>query len=62
MRGASALARSYGANGILIEKTEAFPAAFEEALAADRPTLMELKVAPQAITPKQTLDEIRGSS
>ena len=58
----ASLARSYGANGELIEKTEDFAEAFDRAINADKPSLIELKVDPQAITPKATMDEIRGSS
>jgi acetolactate synthase-1/2/3 large subunit len=57
----AAYARSFWAHGHTVEKTEDFPAAFDQALQAHKPTLIELKVDPQAITPRQTLDEIRGS-
>jgi len=55
-------ARSFGANGETVEKTEDFSDAFDRAINADKPSLIELKVDPQAITPKATMDEIRGSS
>lgn len=58
----AAFARSFGANGEMIEKTEDFASAFERALKADTATLIELKTDSQAITPKATLDQIRGSS
>jgi acetolactate synthase-1/2/3 large subunit len=54
-----AYARSFGAHGALVERTADFPAAFEEALAAGRPALLELRVDPEAITPRATLTEIR---
>ena len=44
----------------LVERTEDFAAAFEEALAAGRPALLELRVDPEAITPRATLSQIRG--
>ncbi len=58
----AALARSYGANGEVIEKTEDFAAAFDRAINADSPSLIELKVDPEASTPRMTLSQIRNSS
>lgn len=58
----AALARSYGANGEVIEQTEDFPSAFERAINADKPSLIELKVDPEAITPRLTLSQIRKSA
>ncbi len=55
----AALARAYGANGEVVERTAEFAAAFERALAADRPSLIELRIAPEAITPTTTLTELR---
>ncbi|MEP6892699.1 MAG: thiamine pyrophosphate-binding protein [Gaiellaceae bacterium] len=55
----AALARSYGAFGERVERTEDFAAALERTLEADRPALMHLVVDPEAITPRQTLSEIR---
>ncbi len=55
----AALARAYGANGEVVEKTEDFAPAFERALAADRPSLLELRVDPEAITPVATLSGLR---
>jgi len=55
-----ALARAYGAYGELVECTSAFPAAFERAISAGTPALLELRVDPEAITPRATLSEIRG--
>ena len=57
----AALARSFGAHGTVIEQTEQFAPAFDAALKADKPTLIELRVDPQAITPVKTLDQIRGA-
>jgi len=57
----ASFARSFGANGEVIEKTEDFADAFDRAISADKPSLIELKVDPEAITPKATLDQIRGS-
>lgn len=55
----AALARAYGANGEAVEKTEDFAPAFERALAADGPSLIELRVDPEAITPVATLSGLR---
>ena len=55
-------ARSFGAHGALVERTDQFAAALEEALAAEGPSLIELRVDPEAITPRQTLAEIRAAA
>jgi len=57
-----AYARAFGAHGALVERSEDFPAALEEALECGRPAVIELRVDPQAITPRQTLDEIRAAA
>jgi len=55
----AALARAFGAHGVAVERTEEFAGAFDEALAAGRPALIELRVDPEALTPRQSLTEIR---
>ena len=55
-----AYGKAFGAHAALVERNEDFPAAFEEALAAGRPALLELRVDPEAITPRATLSELRG--
>jgi acetolactate synthase-1/2/3 large subunit len=55
----AAYARAFGAHGAIVDRTADFAAAFEEALAAGRPALLELRVDPEAITPRATLGEIR---
>ncbi len=57
-----ALARAYGANGALVETTEAFAPAMAAALAADRPTVVEIRMDPEAITPRQSLTQIREAA
>jgi len=57
-----AYARSFGAHGALVTRTEDFADALEGALAAGRPALLELRVDPEAITPRQTLSEIRDAA
>ncbi len=58
----AALARAYGALGSTVERTDEFPGALEEALGSGRPSLIELRVDPEALTPRQTLTEIREAA
>ena len=55
----AALAQAFGAHGVAVERTEDFGDAFEEALARGRPAVIELRVDPEALTPRQSLSEIR---
>jgi acetolactate synthase-1/2/3 large subunit len=55
-----ALARSYGAFGERVERTEDFEAAFERALASGKPAVLELPVDPERISPRVTLGELRS--
>jgi len=57
-----AWARSFGAYGELVVRSKDFPDALERALGQDRPALLELRVDPEAITPRQTLSEIRSAA
>jgi acetolactate synthase I/II/III large subunit len=54
-----ALARAYGAAGEAVTDTEAFPDAFDRALAAGRPALLDLHVDPDAIAPGLSLPALR---
>ena len=56
----AAYARSFGAYGSVVERTADFEPAFEEALAAGRPAVLELRVDPEAISPRATLSQLRG--
>jgi acetolactate synthase-1/2/3 large subunit len=56
------LAEAYGAHGEVVERTEDFAPAFERARAAGRPALIELRLDPEAITPSQTLSEMRAKA
>jgi acetolactate synthase-1/2/3 large subunit len=58
----AALARAYGAYGEVVATTADFEAAFERALSAQRPALLELLTDPEAITPRSTLSAIREQS
>ena len=55
-----ALARAYGAYGERVERTGDFEAAFERALASRRPSVLELPVDPERISPRVRLSELRG--
>ncbi len=54
----AAYARAFGAQGETVERTADFPAAFDRAMKTEGPTLIELRVDPEAITPGRTLSEI----
>jgi len=54
-----ALARAYGAYGERVERTEDFEAAFERALASGTPSVLELPVDPERISPRVKLSELR---
>ena len=58
----AAYARAFGGFGATVERTEDFPPAFEQALAADVPAVLDLRVDPEAILPHTTLSEIRQRS
>jgi acetolactate synthase I/II/III large subunit len=55
-----ALGKAFGAYAERIVQTDEFPDALERALGAGRSALLELVVDPEAITPTQTLSEIRA--
>ena len=55
----AALARAYGAHGATVEKTAEFAAAFEAAAKSGKPALIEIKLDPEAISPRMSLSQIR---
>ena len=55
----AAYARSFGADGYTIEATAEFAPAFRQALASSKPSIIELKLDPEALNPRKTLTEIR---
>jgi acetolactate synthase I/II/III large subunit len=57
-----AYAHAYGAHGALVERTADFAPAFEAALAAGKPALLELRTDPDNITPRTTLGAIRAEA
>jgi len=56
------LAKSYGYHSERVERTEDFEAAFERALASDTGAVLDLNVSPEALTPRQTLSQMRESA
>lgn len=55
-------ARSFGAAGAVVERTEQAKPAIAAALEHDGPTVIELRVDPEALTPRQSLSAIRGTN
>jgi acetolactate synthase I/II/III large subunit len=58
----AAWAHAFGAYGEVVMRSEDFADAFERALGQDRPALLELRVDPEGITPRQTLSQIRAEA
>jgi acetolactate synthase-1/2/3 large subunit len=54
-----AYALAFGGYGAVVEKTAEFPAAFAAARASGKPSIIHLKIDPEAITPTATLTGIR---
>ena len=57
-----ALAKAYDAFATRVTKSEQFPQALSAAIAAKKPALIHIKLDPQALTPNQTLNQIRDSA
>ncbi len=55
----AALAQAYGLYAEVVEHTGDFPGAFTRAQRAGKAALLEIRVDPQALTPRQSLDQIR---
>jgi len=58
----AALARAYGLYGEIVENTADFGPAFERAFNAKTSALLELRIDPEAITPRTTLSAIRAEA
>ena len=58
----AALARAYGLHGEIVETTAQFEGAFERAHKAATSALIEVRVDPEAITPRTTLAAIRAEA
>ncbi len=57
----AAYARAFGGHGETVERTADFKAAFQRALDANKPSIIEVKIDPEALTPRQTLSQIRAA-
>lgn len=58
----AAMAESYGMKGFKVARTADFAAAFSAARASRRPSLIELAIDPEAISPTTTLSAIRANA
>ena len=58
----AAYARAFGGHGETVEETAEFLPAFERALASGLPSIIHVKIDPEAITPATTLSEIRAAA
>jgi acetolactate synthase-1/2/3 large subunit len=56
------LARAYGYHAERVERTEDFPAAFARALASPTGAVLDLNISPEALTPRQTLSQMRAAA
>jgi acetolactate synthase I/II/III large subunit len=56
----AALARAYGGYGETVKTTAGFPPAFERASQSGLPSILELQIDPEAITPAKTLSQFRA--
>jgi acetolactate synthase-1/2/3 large subunit len=54
-----ALAKAYGAFATQVTNSAHFPQALSDAIRANKPALIHIKLDPQALTPSQTLNQIR---
>lgn len=57
-----ALAKAYGFHAERVETTEDFPAAFARALASKTGAVLDLNISPEALTPRQTLSQMRDAA
>ena len=58
----AAYARAFGAYGEVVTKTEEFGPALERARSAGTAALLELRLDPEALTPRQSLSQIRATA
>ncbi|MGF6207994.1 thiamine pyrophosphate-binding protein [Pseudomonas frederiksbergensis] len=58
----AALAQAYGLHGEVVAETSDFAPAFERCLKLSRPSLIEVRVDPEALTPRLSLTQIREQS
>lgn len=55
----AALAQAYGLHGEVVVATHEFAPAFERSVASGKPALIEIRIDPEAITPKMSLSAMR---
>jgi acetolactate synthase-1/2/3 large subunit len=58
----AAYARAFGGHGETVEETAQFLPAYDRALASGLPSILHVKVDPEAITPTTTLAAIRAEA
>jgi acetolactate synthase I/II/III large subunit len=58
----AAYARAFGGHGETVEETSQFAPAFERAVASGKPSILHVKIDPDAITPMTTLSAIRAKA
>jgi acetolactate synthase I/II/III large subunit len=58
----AALARAYGAHGETVLTSEEFAAAFARAEASGKPALIEVRIEPEAISPRATITQLRAAA
>lgn len=58
----AAYAQAFGAHGEIVESMEQFAAAFARARSAGKPSLIEVRIDPEAITPNATLNSLRQAA
>lgn len=58
----AALARACGGFGARVDRTEDFARAFDEAIASRLPSIIELAISPEALTPVSSLSETRAKA
>ena len=57
-----ALAKAYGFHAERVSHTQDFPAAFDRALQSQTGALLDLDIAPEALSPRQTLTQMREAA
>ena len=58
----AAYARAFGGHGESVATTDEFMPAFLRALASGKPSILHVKIDPEAITPATTLTKIREAA
>ena len=56
------LAKAYGYHAERVDGTEDFKASFKRALRSDCGAVLELKISAEALTPRQTLSQMRAAA